>query len=534
MSQIHEEKGVSMMVEHHDQNHKEKYGHIANQEEHEETALQSLRRHPKTIMWCVFALWVLLLSSFDNQAGGVVIGVPEFRKDFGSAFEGNYVLPAEWQSAYSGGPTASAVIGSLGASYIADKIGRKLVYLIGFVFVLVGITVETIATTNTVFFAGKFINGFAVGAFGTITMTYVGEIAPLALRGVITAAAGLSFTFGPFLVTLIVNTTGVYTTRWAYRAIFVAQYGVTILGLIGLPFMPESPWWLLSRGREEKAIHSLRRLGHSEQDIEKRVAYIKLTLDEVRKETEGVTFAECFRKSNLRRTIIAIMPLSIQAMCGISFIISYAAYYIQLAGYSAKVSFRISIGQVVLAMAGNIVSWFLVDRVGRRNLTIYGLTFVTATLLVSGGLGMKTGSIEYVKGVIALWSIYIFVYNATIGATAYNLLAEVATARLRAKTASIGLALQNALYTMWSFVLPYIFNPNEANLGAKTSFIFGGLSIISLVYLWVYQPETAGISYEELDEMFIKKIPARKFKGYVTEAQLRGQDAARRHSVEDI
>lgn len=96
-----------MMVEHHDQNHKEKYGHIANQEEHEETALQSLRRHPKTIMWCVFVLWVLLLSSFDNQAGGVVIGVPEFRKDFGSAFEGNYVLPAEWQSAYSGGPTAS-------------------------------------------------------------------------------------------------------------------------------------------------------------------------------------------------------------------------------------------------------------------------------------------------------------------------------------------------------------------------------------------------------------------------------------------
>ena len=69
-----------------------------------------------------------------------------------------------------------AVIGSLGASYIADKIGRKLVYLIGFVFVLVGITVETIATTNTVFFAGKFINGFAVGAFGTITMTYVGEV----------------------------------------------------------------------------------------------------------------------------------------------------------------------------------------------------------------------------------------------------------------------------------------------------------------------------------------------------------------------
>jgi SP family general alpha glucoside:H+ symporter-like MFS transporter len=66
---------------------------------------------------------------------------------------------------------------------------------------------------------------------------------------------------------------------------------------------------------------------------------------------------------------------------------------------------------------------------------------------------MKTGSIECVKGVIALWSIYIFVYNATIGATAYNLLAEVATARLRAKTASIGLALQNALYVSLSIAI---------------------------------------------------------------------------------
>lgn len=110
----------------------------------------------------------------------------------------------------------------------------------------------------------------------------------------------------------------------------------------------------------------------------------------------------------------------------------------------------------------------------------------------------------------------------TIGAAGYTILTEVSTSRLRIKTIAIGLALQNALYTMWSFVLPYLFNPNEANLGAKVTFVFGGLSVICLVYLWFLQPETAGRTYGELDEMFTKRVPSRKFKSYKTDAEAMG------------
>ncbi|CAK7200300.1 hypothetical protein SEUCBS139899_002991 [Sporothrix eucalyptigena] len=140
-----------------------------------ETVMQTIRKNPKTVLWCAYALLVLTLSSYDNQAGGVFLSIPAFRKDFGYKFEGDYVLYAKWQSAYTGGPCASAVMGALGSSYIADKIGRKITYLFAFIFMLVGITLEVIATTNAVFFAGKFINGFPVGAFGTMTMTYLGE-----------------------------------------------------------------------------------------------------------------------------------------------------------------------------------------------------------------------------------------------------------------------------------------------------------------------------------------------------------------------
>ncbi|KAF4985724.1 hypothetical protein FDECE_16364 [Fusarium decemcellulare] len=498
--------------------HVEQVGHAAAAEDHEEGPIKAIRKHPWAFIWCIYAIYTLILTSFDNQAGGVVIGIPQFRKDFGSEFAGDYVLPAKWQSAYSGAPVASAVIGSLGAGYIADRIGRKWTLFISYLLIFTAITVETVSTTNPMFFAGKFIAGFPVGSFITISMTYIGEIAPLALRGSLTAAAAIAFTIGPFIVSLIANETGSGTTRWAYRAIFVSQYAVSGLGFLILPFMPESPWWLLDHGKTEKAVKSLKRLGYDAIETEKRLAVIALTLEEVKKETDGASYLECFRKSNLRRTIISLAPMSIQALCGVFFVAAYSTYYQQLAGYSAHMSFTLGIVQQVLSMLGNVTSWFLIDRVGRRDLTIWGLVLLTVILMITGGLAV-VGTPTAIKGTVALLLVYCFFYNCTIGATAYSVLTEIATARLRAKTASISLALQNSLFTMWAFVIPFLFNPDQANLGAKVAFIFGALAIISVVFLWFYHPESAGRSYEELDEMFMKKVPAREFKTFKTEAE---------------
>lgn len=283
-----------------------------------------------------------------------------------------------------------------------------------------------------------------------------------------------------------------------------------------------SPWWLVSKGRDEKALKSLHRLGSRDEVGRKRLAAIKQTLEEIKRETEGATYLECFRKSNLRRTIISIAPLCIQALSGITFAASYSTYYIQLAGYSTADSFKLQIVQQALSLFGNVMSWYLVDRVGRRNLTFYGLLILTVILWLMGGLATSSNP-GAIKGVVAMIILYCWWYNVTIGATAYTVLCEVSTSRLRVKTIAIGLAAQNALNMMWSFVLPFLFNPDKANLGAKVAFIFGGLAIISLVFLWFYHPETAGRTYEELDEMFMDNVPARKFKSYRPKAQAQGE-----------
>ncbi|KAH0420497.1 hypothetical protein CcaCcLH18_13989 [Colletotrichum camelliae] len=495
---------------------------LGNAEEHELGKLESLRKYPKASFWCVYAVWCVLVLSFENQAGGSILSIPEFRKDFGHFYDGDYVLDTKWQSAFNGAPVASAVIGALGSGNLADWLGRKTVIMMALGFSFVGITLEFVATTNEVFFGGKFINGFAIGALGSVTVTYIGEITPLALRGLFTCLTGLSYTLGPLIVAVIINETGTLNSRWAYRAVFCGQYGFAVIAAAGIWFMPESPWYLAIKGKQDAALKSLEQLGHTGDEGRVRLAVINQTLDQISSETAGASYLECFRKSNLRRTIISISPLCIQSLSGITFAASYSTYYMQLAGYSTADSFKLQIVQQVISLIGNVMSWYLVDRMGRRSLTVNGLAVLTVILLVTGGLALP-GTLATNKGTVALILLYCWWYNVTIGATAYTVLAEVSTSRLRIKTIAIGLACQKALETMWNFVLPYLFNPDKLNLGAKLAFIFGGLSVISLVHLWFNLPETAGRTYEELDEMFMKGVPARQFKGYTPEATVRGE-----------
>ncbi|KIW31898.1 uncharacterized protein PV07_03486 [Cladophialophora immunda] len=519
--------------------YEDRLARIANREDHSRSRLQAIRKNPWAFGWCLYAVWTILLVSVEDQASYNVLSIPEFRKDFGSSFGGNYVLAASWQSAFSGAPIATRIIGALAAGQVADHIGRCNTLILALALSLAAVAMEFVATEKALFFGGKLLNGLAVASIESVSGTYIGEafmnllteeqIAPLALRGLTTVLMAFSDGAGALIVALIINGTGTYTNRWAYRVVFCSQFGFAAVAASFVWFMPESPWWLLSKGQEDKALKSLRRLGYTRSDGEdaKRLATIRVTLEEIRSETEGVSYFECFRKSNLRRTVVAIAPLSVEIFVGAIFTGLYSTYYAQLAGYSTSMSFRLLITQQVLAIIGNVMSWFLIERVGRRNLTVYGTVALTVMLWVMGGLAVGASRGE-LRGAIATVQIYSWLYNLTIGATAYTYLTEVATARLRVKTMAVGFATQSGFGLLWSFVLPYLFNPDKADLGGKVGFIFGGFAVPCCAFLWWFQPETAGRSYEELDEMFVKKIPARRFKTYKTEAEIKAEALTRR------
>ncbi|EPE05952.1 maltose permease mal31 [Ophiostoma piceae UAMH 11346] len=501
-------------------------GLIAESEEHGMSPIQAIRQRPQVFLWAVFAAMNCLLVSFENQAGGMVLSIPQFRKDFGYEFEGSYVLHTQWQSAFYGGAVAATIIATFITGFLNDLVGRKPVLISTLLLSFVAVTLEFIATTNEVFFAAKFLNGFVTGSLTSTAITYIGEVTPLALRGLTTCISALMMTIGPLTAAIIVQKTGDLPDHWAYRNIFVSQYAYSGLCILIAPFMPESPVWLMDKGKHEAAKKSLKRLGYKGPALDLRFSQLESMLVQSREESAGASYLDCFRRSNLRRTIISIMPLTIQALSGVYFIASYGTYYVELAGYGTNMSFKLQIVQQGLAMFGNICSWWLVDNVGRRPLMLYGTVSVTIILLISASLATE-GSPGAIKGSVAFIIIYNWFYNVSIGATAYTLLAEVSTSRLRVKTISIGVALQNIIYCVWAFVIPYMFNPSEANLGAKTAYLFGGLGVVCAVYLYFYQPETAGRSFQELDEMFQKGISVRDFKGYKTDVHAMGEEVKR-------
>jgi SP family general alpha glucoside:H+ symporter-like MFS transporter len=82
-------------------------GHAAQQEDHDQTKRQAINANYINFLWCIYGIWALITIGFDNQASGLAILIPQFRKDYGSPCKGGYVIDATWQSAFSGGPVAS-------------------------------------------------------------------------------------------------------------------------------------------------------------------------------------------------------------------------------------------------------------------------------------------------------------------------------------------------------------------------------------------------------------------------------------------
>ena len=166
----------------------------------------------------------------------------------------------------------------------------------------------------------------------------------------------MAFCIGTLVLALVVNAFGDLPNSWAYKSAFVTQYAVTGVALVLLPFIPESPTWFVMKGKDEAALKAQMKLGYGEPMALRKIANIKFTLKKAAEEGAGVTYAELFRKSNRRRTLVATMPLTMQAWAGVFWVIGYFIYYAQLAGYSTSMSYKLNITQQVLSTTGNICS----------------------------------------------------------------------------------------------------------------------------------------------------------------------------------
>ena len=225
--------------------------------------------------------------------------------------------------------------------------------------------------------------------------------------------------------------------------------------LVGLPFAPESPWHCVRRGRIEDAKKSLQRLHGPSVDVSPRLAMIIRTIDEASEVSQAGKWVQCFTGTNLIRTVISVGVFACQHLSGIVFALGFSTYFFELAGIPISHAFDLGVGVTACGVVGVIISWSLINTVGRRKLFVWGMIGMTIVMILMGILDVvHTSAARWVQASCTV--IYALIYQTTIGVIAFALLGEVSTPSLRAKTIGLATACQAVFGTLMNIVVPYM------------------------------------------------------------------------------
>lgn len=503
--------------------------HASEQLEHvapaQAASQQTVWQELKTVRPLFLRLLILYISvvsiGMDNGLAGFVIGIPAFRRQFGSLMneEVGYVIKATYTSAWGAAGVGMQTVGAILSGYLADKIGRRWSIRIAASVVVVAAALMVASRHIGMLIASKGLLGLGTGFSVSQSGPYLAESSTPRLRGIAIVGISVAMVFGQWLSSMVIWATGTAypdindNTSWLLPFGLQLVFPIAFLALS--VFLPESPVYLAQKGRIEEAEGAARVLFSDAYDYRGHVSKVRLEI-EAENEHAGnkssITYWETLRGVDLRRTLIGIVVIIGQVVSGNLFILGFQNYFYELAGLSN--SNALTAGSMSTALAANFLSIFLIDWVGRRPLYVYGTLMLAIANLLVGFMSLLQPSNPGVAGNVSVFGFYLwqFVYQCTIGPVAWAVSGEIPSNRLRAKTNSV-INLCNSLFSFaMSFAIPQMFNPDAGNLGLKMGYVFGSTSAVLFITVWLFLPETKNRTAWELDRLFEAKVPARRFK----------------------
>lgn len=489
----------------------------ATEFEHNLNVADALKLYKKAVFWSFVVSLTIIMDGYDGALIGGLFAQPAFQKHYGVQLpDGSWSIPAFWQTVLGMGAPIGRVVGGLGVSFFVNIWGSKLTLIGSLILTSLFLFIVFYSTSIQMLSSGFILNGIMWGVFNTVAPTYASEVCPVSLRGILTAYINLAWVIGQFINQCVMNRFVEVDTEWAYRIPFAIQWVWPGLTLLLLPFAPESPWWLVRKDRIEDARRSLYKLTSLKSDemVNNQLAMIIETDKKERKIDNQVGWMDCFKGVNRRRTEIACMAWSCQALCG-NPLLGYSAYFFEMAGLQHLDAFKLALGLSLIGIAGTVTSWFVTGKFGRRASYLWGLSTIATFLFLMGAFdlakkGSHTASFAWAQSILLL--LLTFVYDLTIGPVAFIVVSEVSAIRLREKT----IALATSAYSVWGVIFqiltPYMLNPEALNWSGKVGFLFGSLCLLSLIWAYFRLPEMSGRTFAEIDHMFKIKLPAIKFK----------------------
>ncbi|TFL01962.1 MFS monosaccharide transporter [Pterulicium gracile] len=472
------------------------------------------------ILMTCFAAFGGILFGYDT---GVISGVKEMTPWLCTFGETTTDLDRHPSGCFIGSSTESLVVsilsagtffGALLGSPVGDYLGRKWGIVLACLVFCVGVVMQTAATAIPLFVVGRVFAGLGVGLVSCLIPMYQSECAPKWIRGAVVALYQWAITIGIFLASIVNNATKDMEGHTSWRiptALQFAWAGILALGMLALP---ESPRWLIKRGRDADAARALGRLtGLPATDpvVELEIADIKTNM-RAEAEMSGSTYADCFKASKNRmglRTWTGVLLQGWQQLTGINFIFYYGTTFFRNSGIGNP--FTVSIATNVVNVVMTLPGIYLIERVGRRKLLLYGAAgmCICEFLVAIVGVTISTDNLVGQRVLIAFVCIYIAHFAATWGPIAWVVCGEIFPLNIRAKSMSLSVASN----WLWNFAIgyatPYLVNkePGSAGLEVKVFFIWGSTCLGCFLFTYFFVPETKGLSLEQIDMMYTLTPP---------------------------
>ncbi|MGW7899672.1 glucose transporter GlcP [Staphylococcus shinii] len=380
-----------------------------------------------------------------------------------------------------------AIFGSGASGPMSDRLGRRRVVFIIAIIYIVGALILALAPSMPILVLGRLIIGLAVGGSTAIVPVYLSEMAPTEQRGSLSSLNQLMITIG-ILSSYLINYafTPIEGWRWMLGLAIVPS----VILLVGVAFMPESPRWLLEH-RSEKAARDVMKLTFKDSEIDKEIADMK-EINSISESTWNVLKSPWLRPTLIIGSIFALL----QQIIGINAIIYYAPTIFNKAGLGNATSILGTVGIGAVNVLITIVAIMIIDKIDRKRLLVIGNIGMVASLLIMAILIWTIGIQSSAWIIVACLTLFIIFFGFTWGPVLWVMLPELFPMRARGAAtgvAALVLSIGSLLVAQFFPILTEVLSVEQVFL------IFAAIGVCALIFVIKYLPETRGRSLEEIE-----------------------------------
>ncbi len=432
--------------------------------------------------------------------GGLLFGLDQgFIANSLDTLTEHYNFAVHDKESYSAILATGGIFGALLSGIFARFLGRKKsLVLAGFIFTAAS-ALSALLPPLPLLSACRFALGFAVGIASFIVPLYLSETAPAAIRGSMGTLFQLMITIGIFLISL----SNVFIARafvnpaTSLPLMFLTVTLFAALMFVGSFILPESPRWLMLKGRKEQTVAVLRRTLNTPEEVDKEIAEIEEALHG----PQGAGFGIIFRGYFFRVLLIGVLLQMFQQLVGINMMIYYAPTIFGYAGMTGLLA-MMTVPTVNMLFTFPAIRW--VEKWGRKKLLYVGAIAMILTMLAAGFAFQSIGNVSdpsLIGGapkalLLVSIIIYIFGFAVSWGPVVWLVCSEIFPLEGR----EVGMTITTMInWTFAGLVMNYALSFMNRFGNASIFYVFAGFCVIAILFVAMFVPETKGITLEEIE-----------------------------------